>query len=311
MSSKADMTTQRLAAASCALGLLAYAGLTTLFSGSEAAAFQAGGPPAQIELTGIVRDFRERTVPMGHPDFEVTPDHGFKLYCGNVSPYLGADGKPVYTGAGHKVLENWTDDHDRPICYHVAQAHPAPGDSDGTWGAADTGGIDSPDGFRQWFRDIPGINMSKLLTLTLVRQVDGTYVFDNEVDPLYSSLGGFFPIEDQLLGNPGGFPDRNFHFTFELSSEFVYDPAGEQLFKFMGDDDMWVFIDGEIVIDLGGVHSAREQYIDLNRLNLVPGETYRLDFFFAERHRTQSNFRIVTNLQLQNVDPPTVSNIFD
>ena len=58
MSRKADMTTQRLAAASCALGLLAYAGLTTLFSGSEAAAFQAGGPPAQIELTGIGRDFR-------------------------------------------------------------------------------------------------------------------------------------------------------------------------------------------------------------------------------------------------------------
>ena len=241
-----NMTTQRLTEASCALGLLAYVGLTTLFSVPEASAFQAGGPPAQIELIGIVRDFRERTVAMGHPDFEAHPVHGFKLYCGNVSPYLSPAGKPAFTGTGHKVVQNWTDDHGRPICYHVAEAYPAPGDSNGTWGPADSGGIDSEVGFKQWFRDMPGINMSMLLTLTLVRQLDGTYVFDDRVDPLYSDLGGFFPIEDQLFGNPGGYPDRNFHFTFELSTEFVYDPDAEQLFKFVGDDDVWVFIDGEL-----------------------------------------------------------------
>jgi fibro-slime domain-containing protein len=59
------------------------------------------------------------------------------------------------------------------------------------------------------------------------------------------------------------------------------------------------------------VHAAVEQFVDVSRLGLVDGETYSLDFFFAERHRTQSNFRIVTNLFLETVAPPTISAVFD
>ncbi len=306
-----NMTTPRLATASCALGLLTSVGLTTLFSAPDAAADPGEQAPAQIQLTGSVRDFREHTAAMGHPDFEVTPEHGYKLYCGNVATYLGPDGKPVFTGQGRNVVENWRDADNRPICYYVAEKYPAPGDVAGKWGAFDEGGIESEESFRSWYNDTPGLNMSELLTITLVRQPDGTYVFDDQLDPVYADLDGFFPIEDRLFGNPGGFPDRNFHFTFELHGEFEYDAPAGQVFKISGDDDVWVFIDGELVIDLGGVHSSREQYIDLDRLDLVPGESYRLDFFFAERHRTQSNFRIVTNLELQNVEPSTVSSIFD
>ncbi len=305
------ITTHRLATASCALGLLTSVGLTTLFSAPEAAADHGDDAQTEMQLTGKVRDFREHSLTMGHPDFEITPDHGYNTYCGNIAPYLGPDGTPVFTGQGRKVVENWRDADGRPICYHVAEKYPAPGDVAGKWGAFDTGGIESADSFRSWYHDTPGLNMSELLTITLVRQPDGTYLFDNQLDPDYADLGGFFPIEDRLLGNPGGYPDRNFHFTFELHGDFEYDADVGQVFKFSGDDDVWVFIDGELVIDLGGVHSSREQYIDLDRLDLEPGESYRLDFFFAERHRTQSNFQIVTNLELQNVDPPTVSSIFD
>ena len=46
-------------------------------------------------------------------------------------------------------------------------------------------------------------------------------------------------------------------------------------------------------------------------LGLEDGETYDLDFFFAERHRTQSNFRIVTNLPLESVPPATITAIWD
>ena len=51
--------------------------------------------------------------------------------------------------------------------------------------------------------------------------------------------------------------------------------------------------------------------LDCAGMGLDDGETYDLAFFFAERHRTQSNFRIVTNLPLESVVPPTISAIFD
>lgn len=65
------------------------------------------------------------------------------------------------------------------------------------------------------------------------------------------------------------------------------------------------------MIDIGGIHGKVEQEVSLNRLGLVDGERYDLDFFFAERHRTESNFKITTNLNLENVELPTVSNAFD
>jgi fibro-slime domain-containing protein len=279
-------------------------------SGHTAEADEPGeGPPATIELTGIVRDFDERTVEGGHPDFERRPDNGFGLYTGNVSPTLGSDGKPVFIGGGGKVTEPWTDAQDRPICPLLFDEDL--GDAEGARGGADSGGITSDETFSQWYRDQPGVNVSSPLTITLHRQPDGTYMFDDKLDPHYSALGGFFPIDDRLFGNSAGVPDHNFHFTFELHGEFVYDANAEQFFRFIGDDDIWVFIDGQMVIDLGGVHSAQEQYVDVNRIGMTDGDTYRLDFFFAERHRTQANFRITTNLPLVSLELPTVSVMHD
>jgi fibro-slime domain-containing protein len=299
--------------------MLTYAGLISVLSVPDAAAdgpprggFGGGGaeePPEFIELTGVVRDFRERTSEGGHPDFERVPVHGYGHYAGNIAPYLGDDRRPVFAGGGAKVKSQWKDAAGRPICYLLYD--PDLGDRAGRFGPADTGGIESEDSFDLWFRDMLGVNMSAPLTLTLVRQMNDTYVFDDELDPVYQELGGFFPIEGQLFGNPGGDPDRNFHFTFELHATFVYDESGAQIFKFIGDDDVWVYIDDRLVIDLGGVHGATEQYVDLNRLGLEDGERYTLDFFFAERHRTQSNFRIVTNLHLETSDRPTFTSIYD
>ncbi|UCD75790.1 MAG: fibro-slime domain-containing protein [Phycisphaerales bacterium] len=268
-------------------------------------------PPQAIELTGVVRDFRERSDPQGHPDFERKPDLGFGHYCGNIATYVDDDRKPIFTGEGWKVYSQWRDAEGRPICY--ALYDPELGDTPGIKGGHSAGGIQSADSFDQWFRDVLGVNMSAPagFTLTFRLQPDGSYVFDDKEDPLYQELGGFFPIEHQLFGNPGGIPDRNFHFTLELHAEFTYDASGAQEFRFVGDDDVWVYIDGKLVIDLGGVHAATEQYVDLDRLGLEDGKTYKLDFFFAERHRTQSNFRVVTNLVLHSGGIPPVTAAYD
>ena len=267
--------------------------------------------PAEIVLTGIARDFRERSHAGGHPDFERRPDGGFGLYCGNVAPELGPDGKPVFTGSGAKVTSQWKDLEGRPICWYVAQEYPALGDASGSMSVNDSGGITSETSFDQWYRDVPGVNLSIPVELTLVRQPDGSYVFDDREDERYRSLGGFFPLEEALFGNPGGSPDRNFHFTFELHTRFTYDEDGAQVFRFTGDDDVWVFIDGSLVIDIGGVHGRTEQVVDLDRLGLEDGRAYELAFFFAERHRTQSNFRIQTNLELVSDSLPPITAAFD
>ena len=281
-------------------------------------------PPDTIDLTGVVRDFHERSHNDGHPDFEQRPAAGFGLYAANVGLLLDGDGKPVFTGNGFKVSGTWRDSSGREIApelYNkvwdssggspVLVTDTDLNDHQGTQGVADPGGIDSANSYSQWFRDVPGVNMSAPLTLSLVRQEDGSYVFDDKTDPLYDPLGGFFPINGQLLGNPGGWPDHNFHFTFELHTQFTYDASAEQVFKFTGDDDVWVFIDGKLAIDLGGVHSAKSQFISLDRMGLEDGADCTLSFFFAERHRTQSNFRITTNLLLESADLPTISAQFD
>jgi fibro-slime domain-containing protein len=285
------------------------AGLLVGLSPAGSSAGSDEGPPATIELTGIVRDFREHSVEGGHPDFERRPDNGFGHYTGNVAATLGSNGDPVFTGEGRKVEDPWTDVQGRPICPLLYDENL--GDHEGSLGDSDNGAITSDETFSQWYRDQPGVNVSAPLSITLLRQADGTYMFDDKLDPVYSAIGGFFPIDDRLFGNPGGVPDHNFHFTFELHGEFVYDAGAEQFFRFIGDDDIWVFIDGEMVIDLGGVHSAQEQYVDVNRLGMTDGDTYRLDFFFAERHRTQANFRITTNLPLVSMELPTVSVMHD
>jgi fibro-slime domain-containing protein len=265
--------------------------------------------PETLQLTGVVRDFKERTVTGGHPDFERQPNLGFGLYSGNIAPLLGPDGKPQFTGSGWLTTSQWRDHAGRNICY--ALYDPARGDVAGVKGGDSKGGIQSAETFNQWYNDVPGVNMSQPLTLTLNRTPEGNYVFDDKTDPLYSSMGGFFPIDGQLLGNSPGSPHHNFHFTLELHTRFTYKDGESQIFRFIGDDDVWVFIDGRLVIDLGGVHAAKDQTVSLGRLGLTDGEEYDLDFFFAERHRTQSNFRIVTNLQLSSLAIPSVNAVFD
>jgi hypothetical protein len=98
------------------------AGLAAGFVGAAATGVQPTQPEDDVEsitLTGVVRDFHERTAPNGHPDFERRPSSGFGLYCGNVTTQLDADGKPVFSGGGFKVGSQWMDSSGRPICWHL------------------------------------------------------------------------------------------------------------------------------------------------------------------------------------------------
>jgi fibro-slime domain-containing protein len=146
--------------------------------------------------------------------------------------------------------------------------------------------------FNQWYNDTPGVNqkIDKTLTLTETSPGSGIYEFTSSA---------FFPIDNEGWGNQG--LEHNFHFTLELHTTFTYQ-AG-QTFTFTGDDDVWVFINGELVIDLGGIHEALTATVNLDDLGLTEGETYSFDFFFAERRTTQSNLKIQTSIAFDKNTP--------
>jgi fibro-slime domain-containing protein len=149
-----------------------------------------------------------------------------------------------------------------------------------------------PAQFAQWYRDTPGINMTFSVPLPLTETTPGHYAYDSAF---------FFPLDGRGYGNEGLDVNgqlHNFHFTTEIHTTFRY--GGGEVFHFMGDDDLWLFINQKLAIDLGGFHPSLPGSVDLDaaasELGLTVGQTYAMDIFHAERHTDASNFHIETTI---------------
>jgi fibro-slime domain-containing protein len=259
----------------------------------------ADGASLPTSITATIRDFRfyDAGDPTTNPDFENPPyniDGTGDASAGYVGPWddpnvvaavLGSDGTPTYAG-------------------------------DPTKGTLTTHGNGQANGaatnFAAWYHDTPGTNISVTWPVPLVTQSDGSVEYDSALQGApYGNTpdgpvsgDGFFPIDDGTpyatsFGNEGW--PNNYSFTCEIHTEFTY--KGGEYFNFRGDDDVYVFVNHQRVINLGGVHGPETAQVQIDSLGLTVGQTYPLDFFSAERHVTGSNILFQTTLALR-APPP-------
>jgi len=156
--------------------------------------------------------------------------------------------------------------------------------------------------FSQWYRDVADLNLAFPSSLELTRMVEnGQTIYRFESDE-------FFPLDGLGFGNFENF-DHNYLFTTELQYFIQYE-GGERL-EFSGDDDVWIYVNRRLAVDIGGVHGVESDFVVLgdedgdgevsaveaedptdDRFGITKGSIYSIHLFHAERHTIYSNFKL-------------------
>ena len=164
--------------------------------------------------------------------------------------------------------------------------------------------VQESDNFYQWFHEVDGksVKYDRTLTLTRVSANENKYVYGGRQ---------IFPLDD--VPSAQKVDGHNFHFTAKMQAPIKASLSGDETFDFSGDDDVWIFLNNRLILDIGGVHTAIDGQFKINQdgsvtskvyednktysentfdLGIKKGDIVKLDFFYAERNTTQANTKI-------------------
>lgn len=143
-------------------------------------------------------------------------------------------------------------------------------------------------------------------TYKLTKVLDAT---GKNANSNYTGSKNFFPLntapsvktnaEDRENGRNNVYFGMRYDFTFTLG-----DYNGPLNYTFNGDDDLWVFLDGQLVLDDGGIHGAIEKSVNIkNALGTNPdkSETHQITVLYMERGGNESNCSM--NFTIPNLTP--------
>jgi len=177
----------------------------------------------------------------GHVDFGLEATGGAARYAGITGALLDADRRPAFASTGFKINSQAMDSSGRPIAPSQPYISSKPGDTAAQLAATPGGAVMGSPSFSSWYRTTPGVNTSSRSLLDFTRQAGGEYLLD------------------QTLDGCGGSAD--YDYTAEVGFVFVHEAGGGGYLTAETDAEVWVYIDGRMVIDGGAAGASSGGHI--------------------------------------------------